>query len=78
MILPSKKFIQYQTVMRKAFKSSSNPDITSLWAATNNSTNMHYNQYKNTKQVLTAIRKDHEGCIKHDLASQGFYHVLHS
>ena len=39
---------------------------TSLWTATSNGTNIQYDQYKNTKQVLTAIRKDHEDRINHE------------
>ena len=72
LILPSTKFIQCQTVIRNALKSSPNPDICSLWAATSNGTNIQYDQYRNTKQVLTAIRKDHEDRINHELTSQGF------
>ena len=59
-ILPSTKFIQCQTVIRNALKSSPNPDINSIWTATSNGTNIQYDQYDNTKQVLTAIRNDHE------------------
>ena len=55
-ILPSAKFIQCQTVIRNALKSSPNSDITSVWAATSNGTNIQYDQYKN-KQVLTALWK---------------------
>ena len=72
MILPSAKFIQCQTVIRNALLSSPNPDITSLWAATSNGTNIQYDQYKNTKQALTALRKDHEDRINHESTSQGF------
>ena len=72
LILPSTKFIQCQTVIRNALKSSPNLDISSLWAATSNGTNIQYDQYRNTKQVLTAIRKDHEDRINHELTSQGF------
>ena len=44
LILPSAKFIQCQTVIRNALKSSPNPDITSLWAATSNGTNSQHDQ----------------------------------
>ena len=69
--LPSGKFIQCQTVIRNALKSPPNPDATSLWAATSNGTNIQYDQYKNTKQILIAIRKGHEDRINHELTSQG-------
>ena len=57
LILPSTKFIQCQTVIRNALKSSPYTDVNLIWAATSNRTNIQYDQYKNTKQVLTAIRK---------------------
>ena len=55
-----------------ALQSSRNPDVNSLWAATSNGTNIQYEQYKNTKQVLSAIRKNLEDRINHELTSQGF------
>ena len=72
LILPSVKFIQCQTVIRNALKSSPNHEIKQLWKETSQHTNVQYDQYQNTKQVLTAIRKDHEDRINHDLKSQGF------
>ena len=72
LILPSTKFIQCQTVIRNALKSSPNPDVNLLWAATSNGTCIQYDQYTNTKQVLTVIPKDYEDCINHELTSQGF------
>ena len=72
LILPYAKFNQCQTVIRNALNSSSNPHITSLWAATSNGPNIQYDQYKNTKQVLTALRKYHEDRSNHELTSQGF------
>ena len=70
--MPSTKFVQCQTVIRNALKSSPKPNVTLLWTATSNGTNIQYDQYKNTKQVLTTIRKDHEDRINHELTSQGF------
>ena len=43
-----------------------------MWAATSNGSNIQYDQYRNTKQVLTAIQKDHEDRINHELTSPGF------
>ena len=34
--------------------------------------NIQYDQYKNTKQVLTAFLKDHEDRINHEVTPQGF------
>ena len=72
LILPSTKFTQCQTVIRNALKTSPNLDINAMWAATSNGSNIQYDQYRNTKQVLTAIQKDHEDHINHKLTSQGF------
>ena len=66
------KFIQYQTVIRNALKSSPTHEIKQLWKESSQHTNAQYDQYQNTKQVLTAIRKHHEDRIIHDLKSQGF------
>ena len=52
-----------------ALKSSPNPDVNSLWAATSNASIIQYDQHKNIRQVLTAIRKDHEDHINHELTS---------
>ena len=43
-----------------------------MWKETSNGSNIQYDQYKNTKQVLTAIQKDHEDRINHELTSPGF------
>ena len=72
LILPSTKFTQCQTVIRNALKTSPNLEINAMWAATSNGSNIQYDQYRNTKQVLTAIQKDHEDRINHKLTSQGF------
>ena len=72
LILPSTKFAQCQVVMRNALKSSPNTDINALWSLTSSGCNIQYDQYRNTKQVLTAIRDDNEDRIRHELKSQGF------
>ena len=72
LVLPSTKFTQCQTVIRNALKTSPNPDINSLWATTSKGSNIQYDQYKTTKQVLSAIQRDHENRINHELTSQGF------
>ena len=71
-ILPSTKFLQCQTVIRHSLRYSPNFDIYSLWAQTSIGCNIQYDQYKNTKQILTAIQKDNENRITHELKSQGF------
>ena len=59
-ILHSTKFLQCQTVSRKALKTSPNEATNNLWKDTSNSKNVQYDYYKNTKGVLTTIRKQHE------------------
>ena len=71
-ILPSTKFLQCQTVIRNSLRLSPTSDITSLWAHTRIGCDIQYDQYKNTKQVLTAIQKDNKNRITHELKSQGF------
>ena len=71
LILPSTKFIECQTVIRNALKSSPNLDIKTLWAETSYGTNLQYDQFENTKQVLKSIQRDHEERINNTLLSQG-------
>ena len=71
LILPSVKFTECQTIMRNALKSSPNLDIKSLWADTSYGTNLQYDQFQNTKQVLEAVQHDHEDRSKNTLLSQG-------
>ena len=66
------KFIQFQTTIQHALKTSPNPDIKHLWQDSSQNTNVQYDHYKNTKQVLKAVEKQHLGHLEHDLASQGF------
>ena len=56
--LPSTKFLQCQTVLRNALKSSPNDNIKSLWENTSSGSNIQYDIYQNTKQVLKAVRSD--------------------
>ncbi len=69
--LPSTKFLQCQTVSRKALQSSPNDDINKLWTETSNYKSIQYDTYKNTKDVLSTIRKQHED--KHHLIPQGSF-----
>ena len=72
-VLPSTKFLQCQTVSRKALQSSPNEDINKLWTETSNYKNIQYDTYKNTKDVLSTIRKQHEDKLNHHLISQGSF-----
>ena len=49
-----------------------NDDINALWSRTSSGCNIQYDQYRNTKQVLSAIQNDNEDRIHHELKSQGF------
>ena len=68
-VLPSTKFLQCQTISRKALQSSPNEDINKLWTETSNYKNIQYDTYKNTKDVLSTIRKQHEDKLNHHLIS---------
>ena len=71
--LPSNKFIQCQTVLRNALRTSPNTDIQALWKSTSSHTNVQYDTYRNTKDLLKAIQNDHEDRLKHHLISQGSF-----
>ena len=68
--MPSTKFIQCQTVLRNALRTSPNKDIQALRKSTSSHTNVQYDTYRNTKDVLEAIQNDREDRRKHHLISQ--------
>ena len=70
---PLIKFIQCQTVLRKALKSLPNELTKELWKPTSNSKNIHYDVYKSTKQVLKNFRSGQEDELQNRLTSQGSF-----
>ena len=72
-ILPSTKIIQCQTVSRLALKYSPNEDIKNLWAVTRTNRNIQYDIYKDTKDVLKAVRNENEERLKNHLILQGSF-----
>ncbi|CAB4037954.1 Hypothetical predicted protein, partial [Paramuricea clavata] len=70
---PSVKFIQCQTVLRKALKSSPNESTNDLWRATSNHTNIQYDAYSSAKEVLKDFRSGHENKLLNQLTSQGSF-----
>ena len=70
---PSVKFIQCQTVLRKALKFSPNQSINELWKSTNTHTNIQYDFYNSTKEVLKDFRSEHEDKLKNQLTCQGSF-----
>ena len=71
MILPPMKFSQCQTVFRNSLRTSPNDEIKSLWKSTNSGMNIQYDIYKNTKDVLKAVRSEHKHHLQTQLQSQG-------
>jgi hypothetical protein len=71
--LPSTKFIQHHIVSRSALKYSPNVNINNLWAVTSTNKNIQYDIYKDTKDVLKAVRKESEEIIQNNLISQGSF-----
>ena len=70
---PSIKFIQCQTVLRKALKTSPNESINELWKSSSNSKNIQYDVYKSTKQVLKDFRSGQEDKLQNRLTCQGAF-----
>ena len=71
--LPSIKFIQCQTVLRKALKSSRNSSIKDLWKSTSANSNIQYDVFKSTKDVLKNFKAAQEDKLLNHLPSQGFF-----
>ena len=57
--------------IHRFLKTCLNPDIKALWVDTSYGTNLQYDQFQNTKQVLKAVQHEHEDRIKNTLLSQG-------
>ena len=72
LLLPPVKFQQCQTVLRNVLKPLSNDAVKSLWRSTSFGMNMQYDTYRNTKQVLKAVRQNHTEKLSSNLTSQGF------
>ena len=72
LLFPSIKFIQCQTTIQNTLKSSPNNDIINIWKETSHHTNIQYDQYRNIKDALKAIRNNHEDRINNELMSQSF------
>ena len=68
---PSIKFIQCQTVLCKALKTSPNQDINKLWKSTRNNKNIQYDVFNSTKQVLKDCRSGQEDKLQNHLTCQG-------
>ena len=65
--LPSVKFIQCQTLLRSALKSSQDDAITKLWKNTNCGANIQHDTCKNTKHVqklsvLITLKSSNQSC----------------
>ena len=65
------KFLQCQAVKRNILKSSPNENIRSLWKTTCEASNIQYDLYRNTKEVLKAVRTEHTKHLQHELTSKG-------
>ena len=69
----SVKFIQCQTVLRNALKTSPNDSINELWKSTNNHTNIQYDSYNSTKEVLKTFHSQQENKLRNRLKCQGSF-----
>ena len=68
--LPSVKFTQCQTVFRNILRSSPYVNVQTLWKNTSKGTNLQYDIYRNTKEVLKAVKLDNKERLIHNLPSQ--------
>ena len=69
--MPSVKFTQCQTVSRNILRSSHNANVQALWKNTSNGTNLHYDMYRNTKEVLKAVKSGNRERLTQNFPSQG-------
>ena len=69
--LPSMKFLQCQAVQCNILKSSLNKNTRSLWKTTCEGSNVQYDLYRNTKEVLKAVQTEHSKRLQQELTLQG-------
>ena len=70
---PSTIFFQCQTITLNVLKSSLSEDIQNLWKSTSTHTNLQYDNYKNTKQLLKVFHSNEEDRLKSHLVSWGSF-----
>ena len=69
--MPSVKFTQCQTVSRNILRSSPNANVQALWKNTSTGPNLQYDIYRNTREVLKAVKLGNRERLTHNLPSQG-------
>ena len=72
-IPPSIKFTQCQSTLRNALRSSPNDSVKHLWKLTSNHTNIQYDVYNSTKEVIKQFRSSQEDKLENHLTSQGSF-----
>ena len=61
------------TVLQNSLKESPNDSLKDLWKSSSCHTNIQYDVYKSTKEVLKHFRSNQEDKLQHHLTSQGFF-----
>ena len=72
-IPPSVKFLQCQTILRNALKSSPNVEINELWNSASTNRNIQYDVYTTTKEVIKDFRAKQENKLQNKLSMQGSF-----
>ena len=68
--MPPVKFTQCQIVSRIILQSSPNANVQALWKNTGTGPNLQYDIYRNTKEVLKAVKLGNKERLTHNLLSQ--------
>ena len=71
LILPSTKLIQCQSVIRQRLKNSPNADIRAIYEDTSKGSNVQYDTFQSTRNVIKSIRNTKEDRVAQELKSQG-------
>ena len=72
-IIPPVKFLQCQTTLRNALKTSPNVEINELWKSTSTNKNIQYDVYTTTKEVIKDFRLKEEHKLQNQLSTQGSF-----
>ena len=66
----SSQFAQCQNTIRSCLKNSQNSDLKKIYEKTHTNTNLQYDQFNSTREVIKNIRAGKEQCIGNELTTQ--------
>ena len=66
----SSRFAQFHNTIRSCLKNSQNSDLRKIYEKTHTNTNLQYDQFNSTREVIKNIRAGKEQRIENELTTQ--------